>query len=837
MTVIGRHSLIERCLADVEEFRSVLVVGAEGMGKSAVLQALARRLECSHVAVFAVAGADGEAGVPLAPFADALARLGIPGHAPLDAYTRLARELEAASGMLVIDDVDRLDDASRVLFDHVARAGVPILASATDLEALPRSLVAGIDAGQWVRHTLGPLDADAVVQVAAQMLGEAPSVPAAAALIARADGSPRILGDLIATAGEGAVHREGGVDLGPRLVTVRDARDWEALRVALTATSMVTVEQLAVAGSLPLDAISDETLTVLRQQHLVTVGDSVSLPSLRVADAVLDSMSAALTLRRLGQAADLLAASDSVPREHTALVQARAGRTVPAEAAVDCAKTLLAQEDAAGALDVASAADAVDDRVLLVTGAALSALERHDEADATLSRVNPAAGGDVAYELCQEWGMLLAVRRGDPAGAVARVTAIRESLTDVYQRTVIDGELVKWRLMAGVPGAAPQDLTPEAGADLRVGMALIQAMVASMDGPPEAAFAIVAHGRQALAASTRPTRYAEELLALSEFLATGFDARLEDAESSAAVRRRAALRAGHSAVGLWEFASGELALHAGRYEQAESLARRAVAHLSWRDFTGLRAPAVALYAATAARLGHDDASAAAVDSLPSHAGDDVKVAVHLARAAAENRLRARDVTEAARLLREVGARAVTESHSQLGILAIDEAWMVSPTEQLSDEVCQFADAGALAALLARRVTAVRDEDVDALVAASDELGACGFVGRSVHGLGRAALMFEARGLPRDARRLTARARAIASFREASDWPLRGDQESLTPREREIATLAAARVRSREIADQLGVSARTVDNHLGSVFRKLGIQGRDELGEALPAADA
>jgi len=837
MTVIGRHPLVERCVADIEERRSVLVVGAEGMGKSAVLQALARRLEDARAAVFTVAGADGEAAVPLAPFADTLARLGIPAYAPLDAYTRLARELDVASGRLVIDDVDRLDPASRVLLDHVARAGVPVFATATDSEALPRALSDGLDSGRWVRYGLEPLDADALVQIAAELLGGEPSVTAAASLIARADGSPRMLGDVVAASRDGAVRHADGVELGPRLVTERDAREWASARESLDPSSMVMVEHLAVAGSLPLDTIPDDILTVLRQHGLVTVNDSVSLKSVRLADAVLDAMSAALTARRAGSVADLLAASSTAPHERASLMAARAGRALGAREAVDSATSLLANGDAASALEVASATDSEEDAVLLVTGAALSALERLDEAEAVLSRMGPPASSDVAFELCQEWGLLLAVRRGDSTGAVERVTALSEAVTDQMQRAVIDGELVKWRLMAGMPGAAPQDLTPEAGADLRVGMALIQAMVASLDGPPHAALAIVENGRQALAASTRPARHAEELLALSEFLAIGFDARLDEAEASAAVRRRAALASGDSALGLWEFASGELALHAGRYDASESFARRAVAHLAWRDFTGLRAPAVALHAAVAARLGHHQASAAAISSLSPKAGDDVKVAVHLARVAAERRLHSRDLVDAARLLREAGARAVEESHSQLGILALDEAWMVSPTEPIADEVCEHREAGALAALLCRRVAAARAEDVDALVAASDELGALGFVGRSTHGLGLAASLLDRRGLPHDARRLIAKARAVASFRQASDWPFRSDLEPLTPREREIATLAAARVRSREIAEQLGVSARTVDNHLGSVFRKLGIQGRDELGAALAAADA
>jgi len=53
-------------------------------------------------------------------------------------------------------------------------------------------------------------------------------------------------------------------------------------------------------------------------------------------------------------------------------------------------------------------------------------------------------------------------------------------------------------------------------------------------------------------------------------------------------------------------------------------------------------------------------------------------------------------------------------------------------------------------------------------------------------------------------------------------------EALTTRQLEIARLAAARWRSREIADHLGLSTRTVDNLLGRTYRSLGVTSRDEL---------
>jgi DNA-binding CsgD family transcriptional regulator len=56
--------------------------------------------------------------------------------------------------------------------------------------------------------------------------------------------------------------------------------------------------------------------------------------------------------------------------------------------------------------------------------------------------------------------------------------------------------------------------------------------------------------------------------------------------------------------------------------------------------------------------------------------------------------------------------------------------------------------------------------------------------------------------------------------------------ALTPREARVARLAAEGRSSREIADELVVSIRTVDLHLSNAYRKLGIDGRGELSEAL-----
>jgi DNA-binding CsgD family transcriptional regulator len=62
-----------------------------------------------------------------------------------------------------------------------------------------------------------------------------------------------------------------------------------------------------------------------------------------------------------------------------------------------------------------------------------------------------------------------------------------------------------------------------------------------------------------------------------------------------------------------------------------------------------------------------------------------------------------------------------------------------------------------------------------------------------------------------------------------------DAPALSPREREIAVLAATRLPAQAIADRLHLSVRTVNNHLQRVYTKLGVSGRAELADALDRA--
>lgn len=68
-------------------------------------------------------------------------------------------------------------------------------------------------------------------------------------------------------------------------------------------------------------------------------------------------------------------------------------------------------------------------------------------------------------------------------------------------------------------------------------------------------------------------------------------------------------------------------------------------------------------------------------------------------------------------------------------------------------------------------------------------------------------------------------RVIESFQQPS--PVDSVDSQLTPRENEVLSLTARGFASKEIADQLGISPRTVSLHLQHIYEKLHVRSRTE----------
>jgi DNA-binding CsgD family transcriptional regulator len=101
---------------------------------------------------------------------------------------------------------------------------------------------------------------------------------------------------------------------------------------------------------------------------------------------------------------------------------------------------------------------------------------------------------------------------------------------------------------------------------------------------------------------------------------------------------------------------------------------------------------------------------------------------------------------------------------------------------------------------------------------------------------------EARVALREAIRLADAVGARAVARRARDelaraggrTPAAEQSSDLTPSERRVAELAAGGRTNREIANELFVTVKAVEWHLGNVYRKLDVRGRRDLGDRLAA---
>ncbi|GIH02190.1 transcriptional regulator [Rhizocola hellebori] len=175
-----------------------------------------------------------------------------------------------------------------------------------------------------------------------------------------------------------------------------------------------------------------------------------------------------------------------------------------------------------------------------------------------------------------------------------------------------------------------------------------------------------------------------------------------------------------------------------------------------------------------------------------------------------------------------------EGAARRELTALHDAVRLGGAARVADRLAQLADEfeGDLAKLCAEHAAAAACSDgarLDRVAAAFEDMG------RLLHAaeaFAQAGAAHDAAGKAATARASRGRAALLADRCEGARTPalisLRAPR--LTGRELEIAKLAAAGLSSAQIAVKLTVSVRTVDNHLGAVYTKLGIAGRADLAQ-------
>lgn len=140
--------------------------------------------------------------------------------------------------------------------------------------------------------------------------------------------------------------------------------------------------------------------------------------------------------------------------------------------------------------------------------------------------------------------------------------------------------------------------------------------------------------------------------------------------------------------------------------------------------------------------------------------------------------------------------------------------------------------GRATALVIRHAEAAAAEAAEELFTVAREFAVLGYQLFAAEAAAGAVRIFRAARDPRALAASTLMADVLGRCDTVRTPALLAIQPALTVRERQVAELAAEGVRSREIADRLYLSPRTVENHLQRVYTKLGVNGRVELAPAL-----
>jgi DNA-binding CsgD family transcriptional regulator len=302
-----------------------------------------------------------------------------------------------------------------------------------------------------------------------------------------------------------------------------------------------------------------------------------------------------------------------------------------------------------------------------------------------------------------------------------------------------------------------------------------------------------------------------------------------------AARAYDALQPGGPPAGpMWvTFGLGRCALLTGKLRTA----RRWFGEAAGRCHDANLLPVILSLLATAAgSMGDHEAARAAVTEMNTSQGSSF-VAFDQVLGQAWAAVTAGEAETATKLLLD-GARDAGEAGHRF-----TEAWLLHDAARLGharrvagrltalSEVCE----GALVPAWAAHARAAAEGRPNALVAMTDQFEKMGALLFAAEAAMEASHAHQRQAAPRAAAALRARAAALVEQCEDPRTPALVTADAVVPltrREREIAELAARAVPSKEIARRLGLSVRTVNNHLQRVYTKLGVSSRIDLDEAL-----
>jgi DNA-binding CsgD family transcriptional regulator len=248
------------------------------------------------------------------------------------------------------------------------------------------------------------------------------------------------------------------------------------------------------------------------------------------------------------------------------------------------------------------------------------------------------------------------------------------------------------------------------------------------------------------------------------------------------------------------------------------------------DPYAVRSIALACTALSLAAVGEVEQARRTFESIPDSALDDIRAAAFVGRARAAVRA-SDDRDDGAALAAASGRESIERLHVSFGALALYDAALMGRAELVADELAEVASTSRapLFVAMSDHATAARAGNAHALERVATTLARMG-----ARPAAAAAFADAARAHDRVIEARRAAVRSLQWARAASPM-VRAAVEiegAVSDRELDVALEAATGRPSREIAEHLFLSVRTVDNHLRHVYSKLGLSGRDDLRQVL-----
>ena len=280
---------------------------------------------------------------------------------------------------------------------------------------------------------------------------------------------------------------------------------------------------------------------------------------------------------------------------------------------------------------------------------------------------------------------------------------------------------------------------------------------------------------------------------------------------------------------------GRVATLQGRVATARRYYAEAAGLAEASHFAGPRRLALSGLALAHAMLGDADAAAQALAERAAAPAFGFRGPEQLL-ADAWAAIASRRPAEAADRFRAAATQAASTGHRTA------ESWlwhdlMRTCGEDTSARLRELAGAcdSPLISARARHAVAARARDAQELAGAADDFEALGAMLFAAEAASGAAEAFSRAGNQRAATAALRRSSALAAACEGAATPGLFHAATAVPlsgREREIVTLAATGMASKDIAERLYLSVRTVNNHLQHAYDKLGVSSRADLAQAL-----